>query len=267
MITKEKTNEFTNIKNVVAIMSGKGGVGKSAVTALTAVALAESGYKVGILDADITGPSIPKIFGINKKRAVNTSEGITPIESVKGIKIISINLLIDDESAPVIWRAPIITGTITQFYTSVNWGELDYLLIDLPPGTGDVPLTIMQSFHVDGAIIVSTPQDLVGLIVKKSINMVKKLNVPVLGIIENMSYYRCKDCDSKIKIFGESKVPEIAKEMNVDLLAEIPLDPELATLSDEGRIELYSKINLSFNDIFSNKILKKLGGLNNDYSS
>lgn len=261
MIQKEQTNEHSNIKNIIAVMSGKGGVGKSSVTSLMAVTLREAGYQVGIMDADITGPSIPKMFGINKKRSFGTDKGVEPIETSTGIKVISVNLLLEDEAAPVVWRGPAIANSVKQFYTEVNWGELDYLLIDLPPGTGDVPLTIMQSFDVDGAVIVSSPQDLVGMIVKKSINMTKMLKVPVLGLVENMSYYQCLDCKKKIHIFGESKVPQVAEEMGLDIIAEIPIDPEFVKLCDEGKVELYGKINYAFQLDFSNRVLEKVGGL------
>jgi len=259
-IQKEKTNEFTNIKKVYAVMSGKGGVGKSSITSLIAVSLKNQGYKVGILDADITGPSIPKVFGINNKRASSNGEGIIPVETSTGIKVISINLLIEEEEKPVVWRGPLIGGTVKQFYTDVNWGELDYLLIDMPPGTGDVPLTIMQSLPVDGLIIVSSPQDLVKLIVTKSINMAKTMNVPILGIVENMSYFICPHCNEKLNVFGESKVESISKEMEIPLIAKMPIDPDFVALCDEGKIELYNKYNLDFNENFSNKIKEIIGG-------
>lgn len=259
MIEKEKTNEKTNIKKVVAIMSGKGGVGKSAITSLVATALNEKGNKVGIMDADITGPSIPKVFGINNKRAKGNDSGINPVVTHTGIKVISLNLLIDKEDSPVVWRGPLIANTVKQFYTEVNWGDLDYLLIDLPPGTGDVSLTIMQSLPLDGIIVVSSPQDLVKLIVKKSLNMAKMMNTPVLGIIENMSYFECPECGKRINIFGESKVEEIAEEMGIDYLASIPIDPEFVELSDEGKIELYGKIKYGLMEDFANSIISRIG--------
>lgn len=242
------TSKNTNIKNCIAIMSGKGGVGKSSVTSMLATNLNRQGYKVGIMDADITGPSIPKVFGVNKKRAGGNSEVIFPVESVTGIKMISINLLIPNEEEPVIWRGPAISGVVKQFYTEVEWGELDYLLIDMPPGTGDVPLTIMQSIDIDGVVIVSSPQDLVKLIVKKSINMSKKMDVNVLGIVENMSYLRCPDCNKKINIFGESKLDQVAEEYGVSVIHKMPIDPEFAKLCDEGKIELYHDYNKEFSD-------------------
>ncbi|MEW9121466.1 MAG: Mrp/NBP35 family ATP-binding protein [Thermotaleaceae bacterium] len=261
-IQKEKVNEFSNIKKVVAIMSGKGGVGKSSVTSLIGVTLRNKGYKVGILDADITGPSIPKVFGINGKRAMGNGKEIIPIETTTGIKVISINLLIEEEDAPVVWRGPLIGNMVKQFYTDVLWGDLDYLLIDLPPGTGDVPLTIMQSLVLDGIIVVSSPQDLARLIVTKSVNMAKMMNIPILGIVENMSYFECTDCKKKHYLFGESKMEEIAKAMEVNFIGRLPIDPELAALSDEGKVELYEKMNLSFQDEFGNPIEKIMGGLN-----
>ncbi|SHK37901.1 Mrp/NBP35 family ATP-binding protein [Tepidibacter formicigenes] len=257
---KEKTNDLTNIKKIIAVMSGKGGVGKSSVTSLMAVALRNKGYNVGILDADITGPSIPKVFGINAKRAESDGTHIYPVTTATGIKVISLNLLIEKEDSPVIWRGPIIANSVKQFYTDTAWGDLDYLLIDLPPGTGDVPLTIMQSLPVDGIVVVTSPQDLVSLIVTKSINMAKMMNTPILGIVENMSYFECPDCNKKINIFGKSNIEEIAKDMDIDVIAKLPIDPQFVELCDEGRVELYEKINLDFEESFSKKISEKIGG-------
>ncbi|SHH22992.1 Mrp/NBP35 family ATP-binding protein [Tepidibacter thalassicus] len=257
---KEKTNDLTDIKKIIAVMSGKGGVGKSSVTSLIAVALRNKGYNVGILDADITGPSIPKVFGINKKRAESDGMHIYPVTTSTGIKVMSINLLIEKEDSPVVWRGPIIANSVKQFYTDTAWGELDYLLIDLPPGTGDVPLTIMQSLPVDGIVVVTSPQDLVSLIVKKSINMAKMMNTPIVGIVENMSYFECPDCNKKFNIFGKSNIEEIAKNMDIDVIAKLPIDPQFVELCDEGRIELYEKINLDFEENFSKKISEKIGG-------
>ena len=259
-IQKEKTNEFTNIKKVVAIMSGKGGVGKSSVTSLMGVALKNKGYKIGILDADITGPSIPKIFGVNKKRAMGNGNEIIPVETISGIKVMSINLLLEQEDAPVVWRGPLIANMVKQFYTDVHWGELDYLLIDLPPGTGDVPLTIMQSLEIDGIIVVSTPQDLAKLIVTKSINMAKMMEIPILGVIENMSYFQCPDCNKRHSVFGKNGIEDMVKEMNVSLISKIPIDPELVSLCDEGKIELYEKVNYTFQENFSMQIENAIGG-------
>lgn len=261
MIQKEKLNEHSSIKHVIAVMSGKGGVGKSSVTSLMAISLSEAGYKVGIMDADITGPSIPKVFGINKERSLQSEKGVEPTLTLGGIKVISINLMVEEEESPIVWRGPAISGAIKQFYTEVNWGELDYLLIDLPPGTGDVPLTIMQSLEITGAVIVATPQDLVSMIVKKSINMAKMLHVPVLGLVENMSYFECPDCKKRIDIFGVSKIEHIAKEIGVEVIAEIPIDPELVQLSDEGKIELYNKINFTFKESFNDRIMNSIGSL------
>lgn len=255
---KENTNELSNIKKVIAVMSGKGGVGKSSVTSLFATILNENGYKVGILDGDITGPSIPKIFGINKKRANGNDEGIDPITTTTGIKVISLNLLIENEDDPVVWRGPIISNTVKQFFTDVNWGDLDYLLIDLPPGTGDVPLTIMQSLPLDGIVIVSTPQDLVKLIVKKSVKMANMMNLPILGIVENMSYFECPDCNKRINIFGKSKVVEAAKEMDIDVITKLPIDPEFVELCDEGKIELYTKMKFGLSEEKTTKIIDKI---------
>lgn len=262
MFKKEKPNKYSQIDKIVAIMSGKGGVGKSSVTALTAVALRDKGYTVGILDADITGPSIPKIFGLDDKKSTYSEKGIQPLQSdLKGIKIISINLLLEDKEAPVIWRAPLITQTIKQFFSEVQWGELDYLLIDLPPGTGDVPLTIMQSIPLNGVVIVSSPQDLVRLIVKKSLNMSNTMKVPVLGLVENLSYFKCPDNGKKYNIFGEGKVKNAAEEMGLELIGKLPIDPELSKLSDDGKIEEYTDKNEEFNETFGNKMLEIIGGL------
>lgn len=264
-IEKERTNDVTHIGNVIAIMSGKGGVGKSSVTSLMATALRNKGYSVGILDGDITGPSIPKVFGINKQRATGTTTAVNPVETTTGIKVMSINLMMDDEESPVVWRGPVISNTVKQFYTDVNWGKLDYLLIDLPPGTGDVPLTIMQSFELDGIVIVSSPQDLVKLIVKKSINMAGMLGVPILGLVENMSYLKCPDCDKKIHIFGQSKVPEAAKESNLEIISQIPIDPNFVTLCDEGRVELYLKENFTFGENFENQVEGMVKGIKKSF--
>lgn len=264
MFEKEKTNEKSNVKKVIAIMSGKGGVGKSSITSLVATALREKGNKVGIMDADITGPSIPKVFGINNERAKGNDSGINPVITNTGIKVISLNLLIDKEDSPVVWRGPLIANTVKQFYTEVNWGELDYLLIDLPPGTGDVSLTIMQSLSLDGIIVVSSPQDLVKLIVKKSLNMAKMMNIPVVGIIENMSYFECGECGKRIDIFGKSRVNEIATEMGINVLAQIPIDPSFVELCDEGKVELYAKINFAMMNELSTNVLDNLEVLCNE---
>ncbi len=232
----EAQNKFSDIKNVIGVVSGKGGVGKSFVTGSLAVELAKKGYKVGILDADITGPSIQKMFGI-KEPAKGSEEGIFPAETPSGIRIISVNMLLDSEETPVIWRGPVIAGVVKQFWTDVIWGELDYLLVDLPPGTGDVPLTVFQSIPLSGVVIVTSPQSLVTMIVKKAYNMANTMNVPVLGIIENYSYLECPDCGKKISVFGESKIDEVAASINLPVLGKMPIQPELAALSDAGRFE------------------------------
>lgn len=229
-------NIYTEIKHVIGIVSGKGGVGKSMVTASIANRLTEQGYRVGILDADITGPSIPKMYGIHGPAQAD-DEGIYPMLSTNNIKIMSVNLLLPDEEAPVIWRGPVISNMVKQFWTDVIWGELDYLLIDMPPGTGDVPLTVFQSLPVEGIVIVSSPQDLVRMIVKKAYSMAKNMNIKVLGIVENYSYLKCPDCDKEIKVFGESHIEEIAKELDTLLLGKMPIEPEYARLADEGCFE------------------------------
>ncbi len=228
-------NEYSDIKHVIGVVSGKGGVGKSLVTSTLAVFLQRMGYKVGILDADITGPSIPKTFGIDTKVYQNEM-GIIPAETKNGIKIMSINLLLPDAESPVIWRGPVIAGAVKQFWQDVVWGELDYLLVDCPPGTGDVPLTVFQSLLLDGAVIVTSPQDLVSMIVKKAYNMANMMNIPVLGMIENMSYVVCPECGEQFKIFGEGS-DSIAKELGVDLLGKMPIDVMVAKLVDKGEFE------------------------------
>lgn len=229
-------NKNSNIKKVIGIVSGKGGVGKSLVSCLLAAKCQKAGLKVGVLDADITGPSVPKSFGITS-RAMQDDTGLLPTVTKTGVKMMSINLLLEDVNSPVVWRGPVISGVIEQFWTDVNWGELDYLFVDMPPGTGDVALTVFQSLPVDGIVIVSTPQDLVKMIVNKAFNMAKIMNVPVLGLVENMSYYQCPDCGKKHNIFGESQIDETAKELGVSVLAKLPIDPEVAKLVDEGRVE------------------------------
>ena len=233
----EPTGEYNNIKHVIGIVSGKGGVGKSMVTSMLAVELNRKGYKVGILDADITGPSIPKTFGINS-RATQNEIGILPAETKNGIKIMSINLMLPENDSPVIWRGPVIAGAVKQFWHDVIWGELDYLLIDCPPGTGDVPLTVFQSIPLDGAVIVTSPQDLVSLIVKKAYNMAKMMEIPVLGIVENMSYVVCPDCGKSFNIFGSGS-ETVAEELGVPLLGKMPIDVSLAQMVDNGEFERY----------------------------
>ena len=229
----EKLNPASSVRKVIGVVSGKGGVGKSMVTASLANLMAEKGYRVGILDADITGPSIPKMYGLHGPAQADDN-GIYPPLAENDIKIMSINLLMPDEEAPVIWRGPVISGMVKQFWTDVIWGELDYLFVDMPPGTGDVPLTVFQSLPLDGIVIVSSPQDLVQMIVKKAYHMAKSMNVPILGIVENYSYLVCPDCGKKISVFGESHIEEIASKMDLKVLGKMPIDPSLAELSDKG---------------------------------
>lgn len=231
-------SELNNIKKVIAVMSGKGGVGKSTVTGLLAVALKRQGYNVGIMDADITGPSIPRMFGVTQKPE-SLGFGLMPPESSTGIRIMSLNLLLENEDDPVIWRGPIIANTIQQFWNDVIWDELDYLLVDLPPGTSDAPLTVMQSLPLDGMIVVSSPQELVGMVVKKAVKMADMMNIPVIGLVENYSYTVCPKCGEKIEIFGKSRGEEGAKEAGVPYLGSLPIDCKLAEFCDEGLIEKY----------------------------
>jgi Mrp family chromosome partitioning ATPase len=230
--------QLSNVGKVVAVMSGKGGVGKSLVTALLALSLARNGLKVGILDADITGPSIPKMFGLNDK-ADSSEMGIFPVESRLGIRVVSINLLLPEDDMPVIWRGPLIAGAIKQFWTDVVWGDLDYLLVDLPPGTSDAPLTVMQSLPLSGAIVVSSPQSLAGMVVRKAVRMAEGMKVPVLGVVENMSYFVCPETEHHHEIFGPSRGEELARASKAPLLAKLPLDPAAARLCDAGMIEEY----------------------------
>jgi len=228
-------NKYSNIRNVVGVVSGKGGVGKSLVTCLLASKCAKAGLKVGVLDADITGPSVPKSFGVTN-RAMQDDECLLPNVTEDGIKVMSVNLLLEKEDSPVIWRGPVISGVVEQFWTDVRWGELDYLFVDMPPGTGDVALTVFQSLPINGVVIVSTPQDLVKMIVSKALNMANMMNVPVLGLVENMSYFTCPDCGRKLEIFGKSKIDETAKELGLPVLAKLPVNPEINRLVDEGRV-------------------------------
>ena len=227
-------NQYSSVKKVIGVVSGKGGVGKSFVTASLAAQMRKKGYSVGILDADITGPSIPKMFGVHGP-AVGNDMGMYPIEAEDGTKIMSINLLMDDEEAPVVWRGPVIAGTVKQFWSDVVWGDLDYLFVDMPPGTGDVPLTVFQSLPVDGIVIVTSPQELVQMIVKKAYNMAEMMHVPVLGLIENFSYLKCPDCGKEIKLFGESHIEDVAAELTLPVFGKIPLDPAFAEKADEGK--------------------------------
>ena len=234
----EEMHKGSSVKKVIAVMSGKGGVGKSMVTALLAVIAQRAGYKTAILDADVTGPSIPKAFGI-KEKAMGNDEGILPVESRTGIKMMSVNLLLEEENTPVVWRGPVIAGTVKQFWTDVLWGDLDIMFIDMPPGTGDVPLTVFQSVPVDAAVVVTTPQALVGMIVEKAMNMANMMNIPVAGLVENMSYALCPDCGKHVEVFGESHVQETADRFNTEVLAKLPINLKLAAACDAGLIELF----------------------------
>ncbi len=234
----EATNEFSHVKKVIGVISGKGGVGKSMVTSLLAVLMKRQGYQTAILDADITGPSIPKAFGV-KEKAKGNETGILPNETTMGIKMMSVNLLLPDETDPVIWRGPVIAGTVKQFWTDVIWEDVDYMFVDMPPGTGDVPLTVFQSLPVDGIVIVTSPQELVSMIVGKAVKMAKRMNIPILALVENMSYAVCPDCGKELKIFGESHLDEIAKEYEIEHTAKLPIDSKLSAAMDKGSIELF----------------------------
>ncbi len=234
-IPKEVLNIYSEIGHVVGVVSGKGGVGKSFATASLANQLAKKGFRVGILDADITGPSIPKMYGLKgPARMADEENNILPLITENGVKVMSINLLLPDEEEPVIWRGPVLANMVKQFWTDVVWGELDYLLVDMPPGTGDVPLTVFQSLPVDGIYIVSSPQDLVRMIVTKAVRMAEKLNVPILGLIENYSYIACPDCGKRITVFGESHIDEIGQSLGIDVLGKVPIDPDFAAAADRG---------------------------------
>ena len=231
-------NAHSNVKRVIGVVSGKGGVGKSMVTSLMAVTMRRRGASTAILDADITGPSIPKAFGVHGMLGA-TDDGIVPAVSTTGVKLVSLNLLLENETDPVVWRGPVIAGTVKQFWTDVMWGDVDYMFVDMPPGTGDVPLTVFQSLPLDGILIVTSPQELVGMIVEKAVRMAQMMNVPVLGIVENMSYFRCPDCGGEHHIFGASHVDEIAARSGIALTAKLPMDPTLAAACDAGKIEMF----------------------------
>ena len=234
----EETHEFNNIRKVIAVVSGKGGVGKSMVTSLMSVTMDRLGKKVGIMDADITGPSIPKAFGVTDKAMANEM-GIFPVRTKTGIAAMSINSLLEDETDPVVWRGPVIAGVVKQFWTDVLWGDIDYLFVDMPPGTGDVPLTVFQSLPVDGIIVVTSPQELVSMIVEKAVKMAEMMNIPVLGLVENMSYFKCPDCGKELQVFGPSKVEEVAAAHGLDVLGRLPIEPKLAEACDKGMIEFF----------------------------
>lgn len=229
-------NAGSNVKHVIGVVSGKGGVGKSLVTGLMATLLKRRGYATAVLDADITGPSIPRMFGVHEK-AMGCDEGILPAESKTGVKLMSINLLLEHDTDPVVWRGALIAGTVKQFWTDVLWGDVDFMFVDMPPGTGDVPLTVFQSLPVDGIIVVTSPQDLVSMIVGKAVKMAKMMNIPVLGIVENYSYLACPDCGKHISVFGESHIDEVAAHYELPVLAKLPIDPKLAAAVDAGKIE------------------------------
>ncbi len=232
-----KPHERTHVKKLIAVVSGKGGVGKSSVTGLAAVWARRNGYQTAILDADITGPSIPRMFGLGYKDLVATEEGLHPANTVTGIKVMSMNLMMKNEDAPVIWRSPVITGALKQFWQEVIWGNVDYMFIDMPPGTGDVPLTVYQSLPIDGIIIVTTPQDLVSMIVKKALGMAKLMNVPILGLVENMSYVKCPCCGEEIHMFGNGRIDEIAAAEGIPVIAKLPIDASFTAACDSGQVE------------------------------
>ena len=246
----EELNKYSSVKKVIGVVSGKGGVGKSLVTSMLAVTFNRLGKSTAILDADITGPSIPKAFGVHE-RCRGNNEGIFPVVTETGIKMISVNLLLEHETDPVVWRSPVITGTVKQFWKDVIWENVDYMFVDMPPGTGDVPLTVFQSLPLDGIIIVTSPQELVGMIVSKAVNMAKKMDVDIIGIVENMSYVKCPDCDKKIYMFGKSHSQEVADRYQLPLLGQLPFDSELTQLSDQGYVENYHS---DWFDEFSQKV-------------
>ena len=247
---KAKLNPKSSVKKVIGIMSGKGGVGKSLVTSLLAVATSRRGYHTAVMDADITGPSIPKIFGVNSK-ASGDEEGIYPVKSHSGIELMSINLVLDNETDPVIWRGPILASVVKQFWSEIIWDKIDFMFIDMPPGTGDVPLTVFQSIPLDGIIIVTSPQELVSMIVEKAVKMAKTMKIPIIGLVENMSYFVCPDTLKRYNVFGESHIDEIASKENLEVLAKLPIDSELTTACDKGLIETYGGLILD-------KVVEKL---------
>ncbi|MBP3409468.1 MAG: Mrp/NBP35 family ATP-binding protein [Clostridia bacterium] len=235
---RAKANANSNVKKVIGVVSGKGGVGKSLITSLMAVTMRRRGLNSAILDADITGPSIPKAFGVHGMLGA-TEEGIIPAQSTTGVKIVSLNLMLENETDPVVWRGPVIAGTVKQFWTDVMWGDVDFMFVDMPPGTGDVPLTVFQSLPVDGILIVTSPQELVGMIVEKAVHMAQMMNVPVLGLVENMSYFKCDECGKNHYIFGQSHVEDIAQRNGIANTAQLPMDPTLAAACDKGMIEMF----------------------------
>ncbi len=250
-----KQNEFSNVKKIIGVVSGKGGVGKSFVTSCLSVLFNQRGHKTAIIDADITGPSIPKIFGLNEKATSPDGKHLLPIESRTGIKTMSINYLLENEDDPVVWRGPVIAGTVKQFYTDVMWGDVDYMFVDMPPGTGDVPLTVFQSLPLSGIVIVTSPQELVSMIVRKAVKMANMMDIPVFAIVENMSYFECPDCKKQYKIFGNSNIEDVANKYAIDTVCKVPINPENAKLCDSGFIE---SVNASvFEPIYEKVIAKK----------
>ena len=238
-------NAHSNVKKVIAVVSGKGGVGKSTVTSMLAAAMTKLGYKTAVLDADITGPSIPKAFGL-KGQIVGTEDGMIPKQTESGIKVMSINLLLPEETDPVLWRGPVLGGAVKQFWTDVCWGDVDYMFVDMPPGTGDVGLTVFQSLPIDGIVVVTSPQDLVSMIVGKAVKMAQMMNVPIYGFVENYSYFKCPDCGKEYKIFGESTLDSVAQSYCLPVLARLPIDPQVAKLFDEGHMEQADLSNLEY---------------------
>lgn len=234
----EKLNELSKVKKVIGVVSGKGGVGKSLVASMLAILMQRKGYNTAILDADITGPSIPKVFGL-KEKAAGTELGVFPVRSLCGTEIMSVNLLLENETDPVVWRGPIIAGTVKQFWTDVVWNDVDFMFVDMPPGTGDVPLTVFQSLPVDAIVVVTSPQELVKMIVKKAVKMAELMKKPVIALVENMSYFKCPECNKTYDIFGKSRIDETAKELNIETVARIPIDPKFAELCDKGEIERF----------------------------
>ena len=232
----EKPNDMTHVKKLIGVVSGKGGVGKSLVTSMLAVLMSRQGYTAAVLDADMTGPSIPRAFGLHEQ-AQGTDIGIMPVITKTGIRVMSLNLLLEHDTDPVVWRGPVIAGAVKQFWTDVVWGDVDFMFVDMPPGTGDVPLTVFQSLPVDGIVVVATPQELVGMIVEKCVNMAGMMDKQVVGLVENMSYFKCPDCGSEHSIFGESRVEELAGRHHIPATARLPMDPQLTALCDGGRIE------------------------------
>lgn len=249
---KAAANAMSHVKKVIAVASGKGGVGKSLVTSLLASAMQKKGYQCAILDADITGPSIPKAFQLHE-RAEGNQLGIFPVKTKTGISVMSLNLLLENETDPVVWRGPIIADMVKQFWTDVIWEDEDYMFVDMPPGTGDVPLTVFQSLPVDGVVIVTSPQALVGMIVEKAVNMARTMKVPVLGIVENMSYFKCPDCGKEIPVFGESHIDEIASKYQIETVCRLPIRPELAAMADAGRMEEAQEAGL---DALTDQLIK-----------